>query len=103
MGLRRGRESGPVAVQWQREGRRETRELLGRMLADQRVQEGLEVRQQGAGGGPIPPEVQRASGGVIPRANFFPKSPGLRPRSRSFSGFNTMTAEAPVPLQRRYG
>ncbi|PPR07716.1 hypothetical protein CVT24_003258 [Panaeolus cyanescens] len=39
-------------------------------------------------------------GKVIPRANFFPKKPGMRPRSRSFSGFNSTTAEVAVPLQK---
>ncbi|KAF9459090.1 rab-GTPase-TBC domain-containing protein [Collybia nuda] len=44
-------------------------------------------------------EDQRASG-VIPRANFFPKAGGARPRSRSFSGFNSTTVEVPLPFQR---
>ncbi|TFK32573.1 rab-GTPase-TBC domain-containing protein [Crucibulum laeve] len=43
---------------------------------------------------------ERPSAGPIPRANFFPKAPGLRPRSRSFSGFNSTNAEIPLPLQR---
>ncbi|GLB44029.1 hypothetical protein LshimejAT787_1502130 [Lyophyllum shimeji] len=38
--------------------------------------------------------------GVIPRANFFPKAAGARPRSRSFSGFQSTTAEIPLPVQR---
>ncbi|KAG6914788.1 hypothetical protein DXG01_015319 [Tephrocybe rancida] len=37
--------------------------------------------------------------GVIPRANFFPKAGGVRPRSRSFSGFQSTTAEIPLPIQ----
>ena len=40
-------------------------------------------------------------GDVIPRANFLPKLPGLRPRSRSFSGFNSTNAQVPLSLQRR--
>jgi hypothetical protein len=36
-----------------------------------------------------------SQGGVIPRANCFPKPAGLRPRSRSFSGFDTSSG---VPL-----
>lgn len=43
----------------------------------------------------------KTMGDVIPRANFFPKPPGMRPRSRSFSGFNSTIAEVPLPLQRR--
>ncbi|KAG6877529.1 hypothetical protein C0993_006323 [Termitomyces sp. T159_Od127] len=39
-------------------------------------------------------------GGVIPRANFFPKSKGVRPRSRSFSGFQSISVEVPLPVQR---
>ncbi|GLB36933.1 putative protein with domain in Tre-2, BUB2p, and Cdc16p [Lyophyllum shimeji] len=48
-------------------------------------------------------QVERPSsgaGGVIPRANFFPKAAGARPRSRSFSGFQNTTAEIPLPIQR---
>ncbi|KAF9470703.1 hypothetical protein BDN70DRAFT_659976 [Pholiota conissans] len=41
-----------------------------------------------------------SSAGPIPRANFFPKAGGLRPRSRSFSGFNSTSSSVPVPLQR---
>ncbi|KAG6888452.1 hypothetical protein C0995_008127 [Termitomyces sp. Mi166 len=40
------------------------------------------------------------TGGVIPRANFSPKASGVRPRSRSFSGFQNISAEIPLPLQR---
>ncbi|KDR79719.1 hypothetical protein GALMADRAFT_93552 [Galerina marginata CBS 339.88] len=42
----------------------------------------------------------KPAGAVIPRANFFPTAPGLRPRSRSFSGFNSTTPEVPLPVQR---
>ncbi|KAG6856602.1 hypothetical protein H0H87_002694 [Tephrocybe sp. NHM501043] len=48
-------------------------------------------------------EMERpASGasGAIPRANFFPKAGGVRPRSRSFSGFQSTAAEVPLPVQR---
>lgn len=48
------------------------------------------------------PELQKGLGGVIPCANSFPKFPGLRPRSRSFSGFSTTTAKIPVLVQRRF-
>ncbi|KAG6841034.1 hypothetical protein C0991_002496 [Blastosporella zonata] len=37
--------------------------------------------------------------GVIPRLNFFPKAGGVRPRSRSFSGFQSTTTEVPLPVQ----
>ena len=40
-------------------------------------------------------------GDVIPRANFLPKLPGLRPRFRSLSGFNSTNAQVPLSLQRR--
>ncbi|RDB27248.1 hypothetical protein Hypma_004535 [Hypsizygus marmoreus] len=44
---------------------------------------------------------QRASpSGVIPRANFFPKAGAVRPRSRSFSGFQSTSVEVPLPIQR---
>ncbi|KAI0935551.1 hypothetical protein AcV5_003953 [Taiwanofungus camphoratus] len=36
---------------------------------------------------------------VIPRANFFPKAPAMRPRSRSFSGFDTPFTEVPLPKE----
>ncbi|KIM37247.1 hypothetical protein M413DRAFT_448563 [Hebeloma cylindrosporum] len=49
----------------------------------------------------LAPEQQPAQGGVIPRANFFPKAAGLRPRSRSFSGFDSMTSEVPLPKLQR--
>ncbi|KAG6890242.1 hypothetical protein C0992_002770 [Termitomyces sp. T32_za158] len=39
---------------------------------------------------------------VIPRANFFPQSGGIRPRSRSFSGFQSISVEVPLPHQHRY-
>ena len=56
------------------------------------------------GGGVVSATDQKVAGGVIPRSNFFPKGPGLRPRSRSFSGFNSPTKNPEVaPLvQRRY-
>ena len=44
-----------------------------------------------------PEQQQSSGGGVIPRANFFPKAPGVRPRSRSFSGFNTTNSEVLLP------
>ncbi|KAF5368689.1 hypothetical protein D9615_010326 [Tricholomella constricta] len=47
-----------------------------------------------------PPPSRASGGGVIPRANFFPKAGGVRPRSRSFSGFQSTTAEIRLPLQR---
>lgn len=40
------------------------------------------------------------SGNVIPRANFFPKASGQRPRSRSFSGFDSTIAESTIPQER---
>ncbi|KAG5650627.1 hypothetical protein H0H81_011552 [Sphagnurus paluster] len=43
---------------------------------------------------------ESSSSGVIPRANFFPKAAGVRPRSRSFSGFQTTAPEIPIPIQR---
>ena len=58
-------------------------------------------------GGTPPASVERsaqadqAGSGVIPRANFFPKAGGARPRSRSFSGFNSQDTEVPLPIQRR--
>lgn len=45
--------------------------------------------------------VDQRGSGVIPRANFFPKVGGVRPRSRSFSGFNTQNAEMALPIHRR--
>ena len=56
------------------------------------------------GGGVVLATDQKVAGGVIPRSNFFPKGPGLRPRSRSFSGFNSPTKNPEVapPVQRRY-
>jgi hypothetical protein len=41
------------------------------------------------------------NGAVIPRANFFPKAPGARPRSRSFSAFNSHSTQLEVPLPLR--
>lgn len=38
---------------------------------------------------------------AIPRPNFFPKAGTSRPRSRSFSGFNTTTTEISLPLENR--
>ncbi|KAF5346504.1 hypothetical protein D9756_010105 [Leucocoprinus leucothites] len=50
-------------------------------------------------------EDNRPNGGVIPRANFFPKTPGQRPRSRSFSAFNSHSTklEMPLPVSREEG
>jgi hypothetical protein len=58
----------------------------------------------GGSGGGVSATDQKPAGGVIPRSNFFPKGPGLRPRSRSFSGFNSQTKNPEVapPVQRRY-
>jgi hypothetical protein len=62
--------------------------------------------QGGSGGGRVVVSApdQKAPGGVIPRPNFFPKGPGLRPRSRSFSGFDSQTKNPEVapPVKRRY-
>lgn len=38
----------------------------------------------------------------MPRANFFPKGPTARPRSRSFSGFDKPIAEMFLPEKKRY-
>ena len=56
------------------------------------------------GGGVLSATDQKVAGGVIPRTNFFPSGPGLRLRSRSFSGFNSQTKNSKVapPVQRRY-
>ncbi|KAF8149384.1 hypothetical protein B0H34DRAFT_733556 [Crassisporium funariophilum] len=54
----------------------------------------------GAAEGTLLATDQKPAGGAIPRANFFPKAAGLRPRSRSFSGFNSTNAEVPLPIQR---
>ena len=56
------------------------------------------------GGGVMSAMDQKVAGGVIPRTNFFPRGPGLRPRSRSFSRFNSQTKNTEVapPVQRRY-
>ncbi|KZT24312.1 hypothetical protein NEOLEDRAFT_433490 [Neolentinus lepideus HHB14362 ss-1] len=40
-----------------------------------------------------PQQVSPSPGNVIPRANFFPKAQTPRPRSRSFSGFDSPIAE----------
>ena len=53
------------------------------------------------GGGPEQSAADQRGSGVIPRANFFPKAGGARPRSRSFSGFNSQDTEIPFPIQRR--
>ncbi|KAF7304946.1 Rab-GAP TBC domain-containing protein [Mycena kentingensis (nom. inval.)] len=45
-----------------------------------------------------PASEQRPS--VIPRPNFFPKAGTARPRSRSFSGFNTSQISSPLPLSK---
>lgn len=39
---------------------------------------------------------------LSPRANFFPKSPNPRPRSRSFSGFDKPIAEMFLPQSKRF-
>lgn len=52
---------------------------------------------------PSPPDTQATdapkspSGNVIPRANFFPRTQTPRPRSRSFSGFDSPIAEITLP------
>ncbi|KAF8989258.1 hypothetical protein BDQ17DRAFT_1373389 [Cyathus striatus] len=46
-------------------------------------------------------DMQLSSTGALPRPNFHPKAPGARPRSRSFSGFNSTDAEGAVPVQKR--
>ncbi|KDQ49613.1 hypothetical protein JAAARDRAFT_165497 [Jaapia argillacea MUCL 33604] len=47
---------------------------------------------------PVVQEVQPAPApNVIPRANFFPKAQTPRPRSRSFSGFDSSIAEISLP------
>ncbi|KDQ49279.1 hypothetical protein JAAARDRAFT_200988 [Jaapia argillacea MUCL 33604] len=47
---------------------------------------------------PVMQEVQPTPApNVIPRANFFPKAPTPRPRSRSFSGFDSSIAEITLP------
>ncbi|KAJ7460992.1 rab-GTPase-TBC domain-containing protein [Mycena galericulata] len=43
------------------------------------------------------------SAAPIPRPNFFPKAGTSRPRSRSFSGFNTAAAEVSLPLESSQG
>jgi hypothetical protein len=40
-------------------------------------------------------------GSVIPRANFFPRVPSSRPRSRSFSGFDMAAAEMKLSIEPR--
>lgn len=47
------------------------------------------------------PEQQSPGGGIIPRANFFSKVPGVRPRSRNFSVFNMTKSEVPLPNNNR--
>ena len=46
----------------------------------------------------VPAETEQSAGSAIPRANFFPKAGTTRPRSRSFSGFNSSPAK-PGPLR----
>ncbi|THH28126.1 hypothetical protein EUX98_g6054 [Antrodiella citrinella] len=48
--------------------------------------------------GSDPGEVEGDARRVVPRANFFPKAP--RPRSRSFSGFDSQIAEIELPKER---
>ncbi|KAF7798221.1 hypothetical protein EIP86_009438 [Pleurotus ostreatoroseus] len=52
------------------------------------------VGGSGAGAGA---QQEQGSGKVIPRANFFPKTQTPRPRSRSFSGFDTVETEVIIP------
>lgn len=42
---------------------------------------------------PLKPTGKGTNSGSIPRANFFPQKPQVRPRSRSFSGFDSMTSK----------
>ena len=51
--------------------------------------------------GPLSPQ-DSSAGKVIPRANFFPKAQTPRPRSRSFSGFDSSAAEVIIPQDSRY-
>ncbi|KAF7294733.1 Rab-GAP TBC domain-containing protein [Mycena indigotica] len=50
-----------------------------------------------ASANPAPPEPRT---GAIPRPNFFPKVGTSRPRSRSFSGFNTSHISPPMPISK---
>lgn len=63
------------------------------------VEEGIDAKAEssddGNGGN------SNGSVNVIPRANFFPKAATARPRSRSFSGFNSTPAAGATDLQRR--
>jgi TBC1 domain family member 10 len=45
--------------------------------------------------GDMSPAEPKATRGLIPRPNFSPKSPGLRPRSRSLSSFNSTNTGVP--------
>ncbi len=50
----------------------------------------------------ITPPPENGAGKAIPRANFFPKVKTPRPRSRSFSGFDSSAAEVIIPTDSRY-
>jgi TBC1 domain family member 10 len=46
--------------------------------------------------------LQSATSNVIPRASFVPKAAAVRPRSRSFSGFDSPTSAGITPKERRF-
>ena len=46
--------------------------------------------------------LQTATSNVIPRASFVPKAGAVRPRSRSFSGFDSPTSAGITPKERRF-
>ncbi|KAJ7063505.1 hypothetical protein C8F01DRAFT_80280 [Mycena amicta] len=69
------------------------------------------ARSPSAGPSPVPPKssplasspgaaAPEARVGIIPRPNFFPKVGTSRPRSRSFSGFNTSQISSPIPISK---
>lgn len=72
-----------------------------------RTRQSLEPVQQGqqpvAGHLSLTSEQQEAARKAIPRANFFPKVQTARPRSRSFSGFDSQVAEIELPLAQLSG
>ena len=51
--------------------------------------------------GSTPPAEDISPSKVIPRANFFPKAPTARPRSRSFSGFDSPFPEIELPKDKK--
>ncbi|TFK48093.1 hypothetical protein OE88DRAFT_1665186 [Heliocybe sulcata] len=59
------------------------------------------VPQDGPASSPQQPSP--GAGNVIPRANFFPKAQTPRPRSRSFSGFDSPIAEIALPSKETSG